>query len=66
MVVKELIKKLKLTEEASLISNPTKKTIKVMVACDEEWNIIYKNVEIELDEDNNIIIYGLSGSEKND
>jgi len=66
MLVKELIKKLKFTEEASSISNPTKKTTKVMVACDEEWNTIYKDIEVELDEDNNIIIFGLSGSEKND
>jgi hypothetical protein len=64
MLVKELINKLKFTEEASFISNPTKKTTKVMVACDEEWNTIYKDIEVELDEDNNIIIYGLSGSEK--
>lgn len=63
MTIEQLIKKLKLTEEASFISNPTKKDIKVYVSSDEEWNTLFKDIEVELDEDNNIVIFGLSGSE---
>jgi len=66
MTVNELIKKLKLTAEASYISDPRKKDIKVYVSSDEEWNTLFQDIEIQLDEDNNIVIFGLSGSEKED
>jgi hypothetical protein len=40
---------------------------KVMIASDEEWNTIYQDVRIDVDTVTNaLIIYGLSGSEKND
>ena len=54
MKVKELIEVLKM-------ENPNA-TIKV--ACDEEWNEIFKKIEIARDENGSLVFYGLSGSEQ--
>lgn len=54
MKVKELIKILKTVKQNS----------KIMVACDEEWNTIFKDIKVEENsDDNSYVIFGLSGSE---
>lgn len=35
----------------------------ILVACDEEWNSLFKDIELEEYDDNTIVIFGLSGSE---
>ena len=38
--------------------------LKVLVACDEEWNTLFKKFEINIDEESGSpVIFGLSGSE---
>jgi hypothetical protein len=55
MIIKELVERLKHIPQDS----------KVKVASDEEWNTLYKSVEIEIDpDDHSIVFYGLSGSEE--
>ena len=39
------------------------KEVGLRVACDEEWNTIFKDCEIMYDDKENPIIFGLSGSE---
>lgn len=54
MTVKELIEILEKIKPESMIR----------VACDEEWNTIFGSIRVEKNEDNNeYVIYGLSGSE---
>ena len=55
MTINQLIKKLKKLE--TLTNNKN-----VSVASDEEWNTIYKNIELQIDDKTNrIVIYGLDG-----
>ena len=54
MTVKQLIKELQ--KESG--------NCKVLIASDEEWNALYKKIQIDTDEDGNLVIFGLSGSEK--
>jgi hypothetical protein len=57
----------KLTVE-SLIKQLSKLDPKtrVYIACDEELNTIYSQIACNFDEDNNMILFGLSGSEINE
>jgi hypothetical protein len=41
------------------------RTAKIQIACDEEFNIIFNKMDIDENEDNKYVIYGLSGSEDN-
>ena len=53
--VKQLIKQLKQLDPEQYVK----------IACDEEWNTIYNDIEIERDgECGAFIMYGLSGSEE--
>jgi truncated hemoglobin YjbI len=53
--IKDLIKQLKQLDQEQYVK----------VACDEEWNTIFNDIEIEKDgEHGAFIIYGLSGSEE--
>jgi len=55
MKVKDLIKILK-------VEDPNRE---ILVACDEEWNTLYKGVEIQCNgKDGELVIFGLSGTEK--
>jgi len=55
MIVKELIKELQKLEQYR----------KVLIASDEEWNTLFKGVEIEIDgESKDIVLFGLSGTER--
>lgn len=62
MTIKELIKKLELLNDA--IEEKGLKPTKVYVSSDEEWNTLFEDVEITIDENYNVVIFGLSGSEK--
>lgn len=57
MKVKELIKTLKTFDQEA----------DILVASDEELNIVFKGFEVMLygdtDEENNVVIFGLSGQE---
>ena len=55
MRVKDLIKLLQSIDKDS----------KVYVACDEEWNTIFGDIAVELDNNNIPVIFGISGSEVN-
>ena len=53
--VKDLIKRLKQLDQEQYIK----------IACDEEWNTIFNDIEIEKDgEHGAFVIFGLSGSEE--
>jgi hypothetical protein len=44
-----------------------KDTDTIKVACDEEWNTIYNDIEINQDDESKAwVIFGLSGSEDED
>jgi hypothetical protein len=53
MIVKNMIELLKTMDTSKGI----------MIACDEEWNTIFKSIEIDRDENGNYILFGLSGTE---
>jgi hypothetical protein len=60
MTINQLIKKLQELQKKEGIVN------KVMVASDEEWNTIYKEIRVDVDwkQSNKVIIYGLDGSQE--
>jgi ABC-type taurine transport system ATPase subunit len=55
MKIKELKRLLTLAEKRGAKN--------VLVACDEEWNVLFKDIEVEINTDDSIVIFGLSGSE---
>lgn len=61
MTIKQMIKKLELLDDA--IEEKGLKPTNVYVSSDEEWNTLFKDIEITLDENYNVVIFGLSGSE---
>lgn len=56
MKVRELIKELESNKGRFLDKD-------ILIACDEEWNILFKDIELEQDELGRMVLFGLSGSE---
>lgn len=60
---KDMSKEDKLQENIRKLERLAKK-IGLKVACDEEWNTIFKKWDIGLDENGYPVIFGFSGSEE--
>lgn len=54
MTVEKLIEVLKTAEDQKA---------EVLIACDEEWNTLFKDVRVEATPENKVVIFGCSGSE---
>ena len=60
MTINQLIKQLQELKKDKTIVN------KVMVASDEEWNTVFKEVVVQVDGmTSKVVIYGLDGSQEN-
>jgi VCBS repeat-containing protein len=59
MTINQLIKQLQELKKYKSVVN------KVMVASDEEWNTVFKDVKVQIDGmTNKVVIYGLDGSQE--